>query len=144
MFLIDNAVLSVFFTIGSIGVLIGGAIGYVLRKKIANIQAGTLENKLGKLVDKSHTKAKEIVLSAKEEAVRILESAKKEEKDREAQLAKHEERIENREDFLDKKVAEYDRLERGLVEKTEKIKIVKEEGDRAENQQAAALETKSG
>ena len=144
MGLIDNAVLSVFFTIGSIGVLIGGAIGYVLRKKIANIQAGTLENKLGKLVDESHTKAKEIVLSAKEEAVRILESAKKEEKDREAQLAKHEERIENREDFLDKKVAEYDRLERELVEKTEKIKIVKEEVDRAQTQQAAALEKISG
>lgn len=144
MDLIDNAVLGVFFTIGSIGVLAGIAIGYVIRKKIANIQAGTLENKLAKLTDESHAKAKEVVLSAKEEAVKILEGAKKEEREREAQLIKQEGRIANREDFLDKKVAEYDRLERELVEKTEKIKIIKEEVDRAQAQQAAALEKISG
>ncbi|MCR4322927.1 MAG: ribonuclease Y [Candidatus Azambacteria bacterium] len=144
MGLIDNAVLGVLFTIGSIGILFGIAIGYVVRKKIANIQAGTLENKLAKLVDESHAKAKEIVLSAKEEAVRILEDAKKEEKEKEAQLAKFEGRLANREDLLDKKGAEYDRLEKEFAEKTEKIKIIKEEVERAQAQQTEVLEKMSG
>ncbi|MBI5913600.1 ribonuclease Y [Candidatus Azambacteria bacterium] len=144
MGLIDNAVLGILFTIGSIGVLLGIAIGYVVRKKIANIQAGTLENKLAKLADDAHAKAKEVVLSAKEEAVKILEGTKKEEREREAQLIKQEGRVANREDFLDKKVAEYDRLERELAEKAEKVKIIKEEVDRAHAEQAAALEKISG
>ena len=121
MSLIDNAVLGTIFTIGSIGILIGVPLGYLFRKKVANIQAGTVENKLQKLIEDSKAEAKNIVLSAKEEGVRILEEVKKEEKEREVQLSKHEERISNREDFLDKKVGEYDRLERELTVKAEKL-----------------------
>ena len=93
MSLIDNAVLGTIFTIGSIGILIGVPLGYLFRKKVANIQAGTVENKLQKLIEDSKAEAKNIVLSAKEEGVRILEEVKKEEKEREVQLSKHEERI---------------------------------------------------
>ena len=144
MGLIDNAVLGILFTVGSIGVFFGVALGYVLRKKIANIQAGTLENKLAKLADEAHAKAKEIVLSAKEEAVKILEGAKKEEREREAQLTKQEERLANREDFLDKKVADTDRFEKELAEKAEKIKIMKEEVEQAHARKTEALEKISG
>lgn len=144
MALLDNAVLGIIFTVGSIGVLAGIALGYVLRKKVANIQAGTVENKLQKLIEDSKAESKNIVLSAKEEAVRILEDAKKEEKEREAQLTKHEQRISNREDFLDKKVSEYDRLEKELAVKTEKVKEVKEEVERIRGEEMVALEKISG
>ena len=144
MGLIDNAVLGILFTVGSIGVFFGVALGYVLRKKIANIQAGTLENKLAKLADEAHAKAKEVVLSAKEEAVKILEGAKKEEREREAQLIKQEERLANREDFLDKKGAESDRFEKELVTKAEKIKIMKEEVEQAHARKTEELEKISG
>jgi len=144
MSLIDNAVLGTIFTIGSIGILIGVPLGYLFRKKVANIQAGTVENKLQKLIEDSKAEAKNIVLSAKEEGVRILEEVKKEEKEREVQLSKHEERISNREDFLDKKVGEYDRLERELTVKAEKVKEVKEEVERIRGEEMVVLEKISG
>src|SRR3989304_24255 len=144
MSLIDNAVLGTIFTIGSIGILIGVPLGYLFRKKVANIQAGTVENKIQKLIEDSKAEAKNIVLSAKEEGVRILEEVKKEEKEREVQLSKHEERISNREDFLDKKVGEYDRLERELTVKAEKVKEVKEEVERIRGEEMVVLEKISG
>ncbi len=144
MQIFEGAALSLIFALGSVGLLCGVVLGYFLRKKIAKIQVGTIEDKLNKRIEESKAEAKEIVLAAKEEAVRILEGAQQEEKEREHQLTKHEERLAHREDVLEKRTAEYERLEKDLAAKVEKVKMVKEEAERIKAEQASALERIAG
>ncbi len=144
MDILNGAAWSLIFLLGVIGILVGIPLGYLVRKKVAKIQIGTLENKLDKMTEESHVKAKGVLLSAKEEAVRILEQARKEEKEREAQLAKHEERVAHREDMLDKKGADYERAEKDLAAKVEKVRQVKEEIEQMREKEALALEKISG
>lgn len=144
MEIFNGTTLGIIFLLSTIGIFIGIPLGYIIRKKAAKIQMGTLENKLSQMTEQSHTKAKEILLNAKEEAVRILEDAKKEEKEREIQLSKQEERVTHREDILEKKSSEYDQAEKELLVKAEKIKIIKEEVDQMREKEALALEKISG
>src|SRR3989344_4743337 len=141
---IADAAFGLIFMIGSIGVLLGVALGYFLRKKIAKIQAGTLENELNRKIEQSKSQAKEILLSAKEESVKVLEEAKKQEKEREDKLSKLEERLAHREDLLDKKMDSNEKTEKELALKAEKIKAIREEVGHIKSEQVAALEKISG
>lgn len=144
MDIFNGTTLGIIFLLCSIGALIGIPLGYLLRKKVAKIQMGTLENKLSQMTEQSQSKAKEIMLSAKEEAVRILEEVKKEEKEREVQLSKHEERVAHREDMLEKKANDHERAEKELQTKAEKVKAIKEEIEQMREKEALALEKISG
>ena len=141
---ITSAAFGLLFLIGGVGILSGIGIGYLIRKKIAEMQAGTLENKLSMLIEQSKTEAKEILLKAKEESVKILEEAKREEKDREAQLSKQEQRLSHREDLVDKKFLEFERTRKELEQKAEKLKITEAEADKMKERQLAELEKVAG
>lgn len=136
----SGAAVSLIFALLSIGLFVGVAVGYFLRKKVAKGQVGTIESKIEKLVESSKVEAKKIVLAAKEEAVRVFEQAKEDTKEHELQLVKQEERLGHREDMLEQKAEEYERQKADLVGKAEKIKQVKEETDRLRNEQVFALE----
>lgn len=141
---IEGAAFSLIFVIGSVGMLFGVGLGYILRKKIAKIQAGTIESELNRKIEQSKSQVKEILLTAKEDAVKIIEQAKKEEKERDDKLLKLEERLANREDTLDKKIDNYDRLEKELVLKAEKVKAIREEAEQIKSAQMGELEKISG
>ena len=141
---ITSAAFGLLFLIGGVGILAGIGIGYLIRKKIAEMQAGTLENKLSMLIEQSKTEAKEILLKAKEESVKILEEAKREEKDREAQLSKQEQRLSHREDLVDKKFLEFERTRKELEQKAEKLKITEAEAGKMKERQLAELEKVAG
>ena len=141
---ITSAAFGLLFLIGGIGILVGISIGYLIRKKIAEMQAGTLENKLSMLIEQSKTVAKEIIIKAKEESVKILEEAKREEKEREAQLSKQEQRLSHREDLVDKKFLEFERTRKELEQKAEKLKITEVEADKMKERQLAELEKVAG
>ena len=141
---ITSAAFGLLFLIGGVGILAGIGIGYLIRKKIAEMQAGTLENKLSMLIEQSKTEAKEILLKAKEESVKILEEAKREEKEREAQLSKQEQRLSHREDLVDKKFLEFERTRKELEQKAEKLKITEVEADKMKERQLAELEKVAG
>ena len=141
---LTGTALGLIFLIGSLGVLFGATLGYFLRKKIAKIQAGTLENELNRKIEQSKSQAKEILITAKEESVRIFEEAKKQEKEREEKLIKLEERLAHREDLLDKKMENNEKTEKDLALKAEKIKAIREEVERIKGEQVAALEKISG
>ncbi len=140
MDIFNGAAISLIFALVSIGFFIGAFAGYFTRKRIAKIQAGTIENKLDKLIEDSKVEAKRIVLAAKEEAVGVFARAREESKEREAQMMKQEERLAHREDALEQKAARHTQEEKELILKVEKIKLIKEEADRLLAEQVFALE----
>ena len=112
----------------SIGALlllgIGAGVGYVLRQLIARQRINSLELRTEKLTEDAKAQAKEILVEAKTEAVKILEAAKDEERAREHETKRLQDRLENREGLLDKKLNDIDLREKNVEERVEKNQLV--------------------
>lgn len=118
---------------------LGSILGYFVRQNIASRQAGSIEAKIARLVQDARTEAKEILIAAKDKAVKILEEAKREEKERQLQLARFEERLANREENLEKRLVNLEKDEKELSQKIVKVKELKEELERMRAERLADL-----
>lgn len=89
--------------------------GYLLRQLIASARVNQAESRAQTLLSEAKVKSQDVVIEAKNAALKILEDAKKEEKERNSQLA----RIEN---ILTKKEGELEHKERDLQSEKETLK----------------------
>lgn len=85
------------------------------------------------------TKIKEKILDAKNKAFDIINEAKKDETERRKQLEKQEQRLNSKEDLLEKKVSENEQIREGFAKKLEAIKIEEEKVEALYKEQEAAL-----
>lgn len=131
-----------FSIIGSL--IIGAILGYFARQTIAKKQAGTLEAKLQRQIEEAREKAKEILLSAKDKAVKILEDVKKEERERQLQLNKLEARLVKKEELLEQKYNFVEKEKQRFQEQIEKVKNLKNEIEQLKAQEIKKLEEISG
>ena len=65
------------------GIIGGVAFGYQLRKIWAFKRKDTIEAKIENLINEAKTKQKEILLEANDKALKVIEDAKRESKERE-------------------------------------------------------------
>lgn len=112
---------------------VGGALGYLIRR-----YSGA--NKLAE----AETKAKEIVLEAKEKAASILVDLKNEEKDRRKEIDALEARVLHREETLDKKLTDLSTEEAKLRAREESAKVKEDEVAKKEGEVEARLEKIGG
>jgi ribonuclease Y len=122
----------------------GAILGYFARQTIAKKQLHTAEGKAEKIIDESEKKSQEILIEAKNKAVNILEEAKKKELERENQIARSEERLEKREEAIDRKMEEIDRGRIILEKKAEEIRKIRKEVDETRKQELKRLEKIAG
>jgi len=111
----------------SLGVLIllGVFIGYSIRELISRISANSAEAKVRRLVESAKQEAKEVLIESKDRAVKVLEDAKAEEKERKVALQRIEDRLLNREESFEKKVSDVEQKNKIVDEEIERLKIVK-------------------
>ncbi len=102
-------------------VIIGVIVGYVVRQSIVSKQSRSIEQRMKDQLEESRGKGKEIVLEAQEQAARILEDIKREERERKNQLDKSEERIAKREETLDKELSDIREKEKSLAVDVQKV-----------------------
>ena len=102
-------------------VIIGVIAGYVIRQSIVSKQSRSIEQRMKDQLEESKGKGKEIVLEAQEQAARILEDIKREERERKSQLDKSEERIAKREETLDKELSDIREKEKALAVDVQKV-----------------------
>lgn len=62
--------------------------GYLLRQLIASARVNQAESRAQTLLSEAKAKSQDVVIEAKNTALKILEDAKKEEKERNSQLAR--------------------------------------------------------
>ncbi|OGH80358.1 MAG: ribonuclease Y [Candidatus Magasanikbacteria bacterium RIFCSPLOWO2_02_FULL_44_11] len=124
--------------------LVGIAVGYFLRKKIAQAQANSLEAKAEKILTEAKTKQQGFILEAKEKAVQLLDEAKRDEQRMRSDIHNEKQRLEKRENMFDQKLLEFQDQQTKLVEKVERVKQVKQEIDQVKEQQIARLQEVSG
>lgn len=132
---------SLIYFLLSAGFLAGGAIlGYFVRQSVAKRQLSTAEGRSAKIIDEAEIKAKEIMLDAKNKAVEVLEEVKKNEQAREEKFLIQEQRIEKREDQIEKEALGIDAEKRRLLQKAEEIKAIRAEAEKLREEEIGHLE----
>ena len=63
-----------------VGVVVGGGIGYIIRKSLSKRRTESAEVKAANIVNDAKQKTKEALIEAKDKALQIIEEAKKDEK----------------------------------------------------------------
>jgi len=122
-----------------IAALAGGAAGYFLRKKIAQAQANSLEAKADRILTEAKTKQQEYILEGKDKAQKIIDDAKTEEKQIRVEIHNAQQRLEKREGMFDQKLIEFQESQKGLQEKIDRVKAVKQEVENLKQQQVEKL-----
>lgn len=121
-------------------VFIGGIIGYAIRKILISQKQKAYEAKTEKLLSEAKTKGREILLEARDKAIKFIEKVKKEEAERRRQLSHIESRLEKREENLDKKLSLIERKQRELERESFHVRQTREELRSIRKRQLATLE----
>ena len=134
--------------IAVVALAIGALIGYIYRKNVGEKAIGSAEQKAKNLIldaeNKSETMKKEAILEAKEEAHRLRSDAERDARERRAEVQRSERRLIQKEEALDRKIANIEKKEESITHK-EQILINKEkELDEFINRQTEELERISG
>ncbi len=128
----------------SIGAVVGIVIGYLLRKKLAQAQVNSAEAKVDKILSEAKNKEQELLLKAKERAIKVIDDAKHEEDQRRNEMRQIQSRLEQRETMFDKKLLEFEDRKTNLQKKVEEIQAIKKRIDEASERAAEKLQTISG
>ena len=130
--------------IGLIAALVGIVGGYVARKYWAARELGGVEEQIKKNLADAETRAKEIVLEAKEKAAAVSAEAKNEEKDRRKEIDAIEARVLQREESLDKKLNELTAEQTKIRAKDDVLKTREDDLDKKEGDVESRLQKVSG
>ena len=122
----------------------GYAACYVILRTIANTRLKNAEDEARRLLDDARTKEKEIVLEAKDEAIRLRNLAESENRERRADIQRQERRIQQKEENLDRKTEILERRERGLSTKEKELEQQRGDLETLKKQQLQELERISG
>jgi ribonucrease Y len=124
--------------------VVGGAIGYVVRARLQGVRAATDLATAQAVLDDARRDAdairKEAELQAMEQALKIRQETETQLDERRAELAKIEERAIGREDLVRQKAAELERREQGIADRDQHVRQVQEEAKAAKDQALREVE----
>src|SRR5512136_2095933 len=90
--------------IGILALAVGALVGFNLRLRINQAQLATAERSAARILSEAQTKQKEILLEAKEEAIRTRAQIESELRERRTELQRSEQRLTQKEESLDRKI----------------------------------------
>lgn len=96
------------------GLVIGGVLGFFYRQQRYQQELGNLEAMRARLLEETEKQARDVVLNAKDEALRIRQEMEAELDARSKQLRREEDRLQRRRDQLDSRQERIDRREQQL------------------------------
>ncbi len=134
--------------IGVVCLILGGLLGILYRKKVAEAKIGTAEQKAKELVAEGEKQAetlkKEALLSAKEEIMRQKNDMEQEIKERRSEVSRTESRLSKKEENLDRKSEQLDKKNEQLDRKLKECDAVREQIDETLAEHQRTLERVSG
>ena len=146
MILIAVCVIAVVLCI--VGVIIGFKFGVAHRKKIAEAEFGSAEEKARSIIEdaekSANAKKRELLLEAKEENQKLRASLDAEIKERRNELSHQERRINQKEENLDKKADNLERKEQSYNQKMKALDLKEQEIAEIKQEQMALIEKISG
>lgn len=127
-----------------VGLLIGGSVGYLYRRSVVGAELKLKETNLEKLLAEASAKKSELLLEAKDEALRIRQAAENEHRERRSELQRQERRIQQKDENLDRRLESVERRERSLTTKEKELDTLREEIEQVKVRQFQELERVSG
>lgn len=124
--------------------IVGTAAGYYLRKILAKRLTGSIEEKAEKLLAETRTKQRDLLLQARDKAIKIIDDAKHEEEERRQELIAAQKRLEKRESLFDQKLLDLQEKQQKLYDRANQIEKVKTEIQKIKEDQLARLEQIAG
>ncbi len=120
---------------------IGGFfVGYWLRKKRALAEVSSAEAKAEKIITETKTKQKELLLTAQDKALKIIEESKREYEKRRQEISDLQSRLEKRETVFSQKLLELQDKQQRLYDKVNQVEEVKEKINKIKEDQLIKLE----
>lgn len=126
------------------GTALGICVGYIIRRYVAKAQANTVEAIAEQKLMEAKNKEQEVLLQAKEKAIKIIDEAKKEEEARRQELRQIQARLEQRENMFDKKLLEFEDEKTKLGQERDQIKAIKEKIQNIQQEAIAKLQNVAG
>lgn len=126
------------------GLAAGAAAGFFYRKLQVDAKTRDIVEKSERKLKETETQAKELVIEAKNEAFKIQEEAKQEERAKRQQMEKLSERLVTKEDQLDKKIESTEKLREDLEQRAVQVKHLKQEVSEMHVAQKQQLEKIAG
>lgn len=114
------------FFVSVISIVLGAAVGYVIRKLVAQARINTAEIKAENILSEVKNKEKSILIEAREKSIKIIDEAKKEEDQRRKEIRDLQNRISQRESMFDKKLLDFESQKSTLQQKKEEIESIKQ------------------
>src|SRR5436305_4019083 len=99
------------------GLLVGFGIALLVRRTFALSSETAARATADRLLAEARTKQKEIILEAKDEALKVAKSAELENRERRAELQRYESRLDKKDEQVDAQAAELTAREKKLTEK---------------------------
>jgi ribonuclease Y len=119
-------------------------VGYFARQLLANQQIRIAQNEAKKLLESAQAKYEQMVLDAKEEAVKVRAAAEAESRERRYELQRLERRSSQREERLERKLEALERRERSLIGREKEIEGISAQVEEIKDKQLQRLEAISG
>ena len=126
------------------GVVAGLVAGYFIRKVQISQQVNSVESKVARALEDARSREKEILLEAKSKAIEIVEQGKKNEEEFRNQIIKVEERLSKKENDLERRITDADKLKEELSGKRTEIEKTKDEMRELKLRQLEQLQKISG
>jgi ribonuclease Y len=128
--------------------LVAGVLGFgvalVLRRSFALSSEQAARANADRLLAEARAKQKELILEAKDEALRVAKTAEAESRERRAELQRYETRLDKKDEQLDTKLAQVEARDKRLDEKEEQIETERAEVARLQDEQKAELARVAG
>lgn len=132
----------------AVGSVLGGVVGYFIRKNSAESKIGSAESEAKRIISDaekvSDAKKKEVLLEAKEEIHKLRTEADRENKERRTELQRMERRLSQKEENLDRKLDSFEKKEESIARKEEDLDKKQILLDESHKKQLSELERISG
>lgn len=108
------------------GLLVGAILGFAIFKLTVNRKVTNAKARADKIIDEAKTKEREVILAAKDEALKEKESAKREFAEKSRYVEKIEQDLRKRELFVDSRIEELEKSQKNIRAKEKQIDDTKQ------------------
>ncbi|MER3397860.1 MAG: ribonuclease Y [Chloroflexota bacterium] len=128
----------------ALALLAGGAAGFFGRQIITGRRVQAAEQAANRLIAEARAKQKEILLEAKDEAIRVRNQAEAELRERRAELQRQERRLAQKEENLERRAEALERRERAVAQREREIESLRAKAEHLATLQQKELERVAG
>ena len=111
----------IFAVVAILFAAIGAALGYFYKQNLAEQETRALRVEVDHVIEEAQTKAKEMVLTAKDEALKLRDEIEAEGKRRRTELQKDEERLARRREEYEQKLERLEQRERKINQRQSEL-----------------------